>query len=133
MGEGLSGDAVERGEYRQVLACSSDRRSIAAYGRVSPAAQHVVGLMGLGCQDQNVVDVELDLLRAADGRELLRNIFIGRPEPQSALSEGCQMIATGHQDNAAAGQRESTAYGTADGSCAENDVARHAVHRNLAQ
>ena len=30
MGEGLPGDAVERGENRQVLACSSDRRTIAA-------------------------------------------------------------------------------------------------------
>jgi hypothetical protein len=109
MGEGLPGDAVERGEYRQVLACSSDRRTIAAYGRVSPAAQHVVGLLGLGCQDQNVVNVELDLLRGADGRELSRDILIRRPQPQSALLEDRQMIATGHQDNAAAGQRESTA------------------------
>jgi hypothetical protein len=97
MGEGLPGYAVERGEYRQVLARGSDCITIAAYRRISPPAQHVVGWMSLGCQDQDVIDVELDLLRAADGRELLRHILIRRSQPQSALSEGCQMIATSHQ------------------------------------
>jgi hypothetical protein len=109
MGERLRGDPVERGEYRQVLTCSSDRSTIAAYNPIGPAAQHAVGLMGLGCQDQDIVDVELDLLRATDGRQPLGDIFIRCPQPQSALLEDCQMIATGHQDNAAAGQRESTA------------------------
>jgi hypothetical protein len=99
MSKGLASDAVERSEYRQVLARSSDRIAISAHGRISPAAQHVVGLMDLACQDQNVVDVELDLLRAADGRQLLCDIFIRCPQPQSTLSKGYQMTATGHQHN----------------------------------
>jgi hypothetical protein len=109
MCEGLPGDAVERGEYRQVLTCGSDCITNAAYGRIRPAAQHVVGLLGLGGQDQNVIDIELNLLRAADGRKSLRDIFIRRPQPQSMLSEGCQMVATSHQYDVAPGQREPTA------------------------
>jgi len=43
------------------------------------------------------------------------------------------MITAGHQHSVTVGQPESTAYGTADRSCAENDVARHVSHRNLGQ
>jgi ribosomal protein S18 acetylase RimI-like enzyme len=43
------------------------------------------------------------------------------------------MITAGHQHSVTVGQPKSTAYGTPDRSCAENDVARHVSHRNLGQ
>src|SRR4051812_15374602 len=81
MSSGLASDAVEGNEDRQPLTCSAYRIAVLLHRRVSPAEQHVSGLMSLRCQDQNVVDVELDLVRTADRRQPLSDIFIRRPEP----------------------------------------------------
>ena len=87
MCEGLPDDTVERNEDRQLLACSSNRRTIVMYRRVGPADQDLVRLLGLRCQDQNVVSIKLDLLRLPDCGEALGQVFIWRTQPQTALPE----------------------------------------------
>ena len=49
------------------------------------------------------------------------------------LTQGCQVVPAGHKHDIASGQSEPTAEGTADRTRTQNDVARHASHRNLAQ
>jgi hypothetical protein len=133
MSEGFAGYAVERYEYRQLLTSRTDPNTVVVHGRVSPAVQHVVGLMSLCCQDQNVVDVELELFRPTDRGQLLSDILIGCAQSQATSLQGLKMIASGDQYDLAPRQREATAQCAADGSCAEDDVASHAAQPNLAQ
>ena len=87
MRESLSGDTVERNEDRQLLACSSHRRTVVMYRSVGPTDQDFVRLLGLRCQDQNVVSIKLDLLRLPDCGQALGQVFIWRTQPQTALPE----------------------------------------------
>ena len=133
MSQGFAGYTVERYEYRQLLTRRANHSTAVVHGRVSPAVQHVVGLMSLRRQDQNVVDVELDLFRPTDRRQLPSDILIGCAQSQATFSKGVKMIASGDQHDLAPGQSQATAQRAADGSRAEDDVASHVAHRNLAQ
>lgn len=133
MSKGLPGHPVECYKYRQLLTRRANRSTAVVHRRVSPAVQHVVGLMSLRRQDQNVVDVELDLFRRTDRRQLLSDILIGCAQSQATFSKGLKVIASGDQHDLAPSQSEATAQRAADGSCAEDDVASHVAHRNLAQ
>jgi hypothetical protein len=87
MCQGLSGDTVERDKDRQLLARRSNRRAVVMYRSVGPTDQDLVCLLGLRCQDQNVVSIKLDLLRLPDCGQALGQIFIRCTQPQTALPQ----------------------------------------------
>jgi uncharacterized low-complexity protein len=57
----------------------------------------------------------------------------GGAQSQATFAKGVKMIASGDQHDLAPGHSETAAQRAADGSCAEDDVASHVAHRNLAQ
>jgi hypothetical protein len=132
MCEYLPSNPVERDEDRQMLTCCARRSAVLLNQRVGPTKQHIVCLLGLRCQDQDVVDIEVDLLRTGDCGQMLGDILIGRTQSKATLPQSCQMIAAGYQDDVASDQPQPAAQRSADRSCTENDVARHVSQPNLA-
>ena len=98
-------DPVERNEDRQALARRANRPSVLVHWDVSPGRQRLVCLLRLGRQNQDVVNIQLDLIRSADHRHGLGHVFVRRTQPQAMLSQGCQMISAGYQDSLASDER----------------------------
>jgi hypothetical protein len=69
MGDGLSRDPIERYEDRQAIARCANRLTVLMHRSVCPGHENLVGVLRLGCEDQQVVNIELDLLGPADCRE----------------------------------------------------------------
>jgi hypothetical protein len=99
----LRRDPVERDEDRQALACCADRPIILVHEGVGPSEERLVRLLRLGRQDEDVVNLKLDFLRPADRRGGQGDVFIGRTQPETMLTQGRQVFTTGYQHNVASG------------------------------
>jgi len=133
MRDRLRRNPIERNKDRQAFARCANQLSVLVHRDVSPADKSRVCLLRLGRQDDDVVNIELYLLRPSDRRDGLGHVFVGRKQPKATVTQGCQVLATGHEHHAGSGEPEPTAESSANRSGTDNDVARHVPHRNLAQ